>query len=53
MPKKDATDDDILDALVAAVTVKIGRERYQTLPPNPCKDSRGLPMEMVYYKPQK
>jgi len=44
--KRGVADDDILDAMVAAVTAKIGRAK--TLPPNPPKDSRGLPMEMVF-----
>jgi len=46
--KSGIADDDILDAMVAAVTAKIGRS--ETLPPNPPKDSRGLPMEMVFSK---
>ncbi len=43
-------DDDILDALAAAITAKIGDGNYKTLPKDPLKDSRGLPMEMVYTK---
>jgi len=46
--KSGVADDDILDAMVAAVTAKIGCAK--TLPPNPPKDSRGLPMEMVFSK---
>lgn len=43
--------DDILDALAAAVTARLGTrdERLQTLPADPQPDARGLPMEMVYY----
>ena len=42
--------DDILDALVAAVTARCGHDRLQTIPNCPPKDCKGLPMEMVYYK---
>lgn len=42
-------DDDILDALVAAVTAHLGNGRFMTLPERPETDARGLPMEMVYY----
>jgi len=41
--------DDILDALVAAVTASKGRQGLLTIPENPEADSKGLPMEMVYY----
>ncbi len=46
-------DDDILDALVAAVTAKLGCQddsdyELRTLPTDPPKDCEGLPMEMVY-----
>ena len=47
-------DDDILDALAIAITAKIvsrNPERLGTLPENPPTDSKGLPMEMVYAKP--
>ena len=46
--------DDILDALVAAVTAYKGsqlHQRLQTLPEKPKKDSKKLPMEMVYWIP--
>jgi len=46
-------DDDILDAMVAAVTAITGFSQYETLPSPPensLKDSRGLPMEMVLSK---
>ena len=44
--------DDILDALAAAVTARLGHpNRLATLPRNPPRDARGLPMEMVYYNP--
>ncbi len=43
--------DDILDALVAAVTARCGHDCLKTIPDCPPKDCKGLPMEMVYYKP--
>ncbi len=43
--------DDILDALAAAVTGYYGYHALQTLPPSPCHDAKGLPMEMVYWVP--
>ena len=46
--QKGVADDDILDAVAAAITAKYGFGRYKTLPENPPKDSRGLRMEMVY-----
>ena len=49
--KKEVADDDILDAIAVAITAKIGCENgFMTLPDNPPKDSKGLPMEMVYAK---
>ena len=52
--KGQVADDDILDALVMAITAKIvsqNPKRLGTLPENPPTDSKGLPMEMVYAKP--
>jgi predicted RNase H-like nuclease len=41
--------DDILDALVAAVTARRPSEKLATLPEEePPRDDRGLPMQMVY-----
>ena len=52
--KEQASRDDILDALAAAITAKIGdKGGYKTLPENPPKDSKGLTMEMVYAIPPK
>ena len=55
--KKDVGWDDILDALVAAVTAYKGHDqgtlqKLPTLPEgkDPPKDSKKLPMEMVYWK---
>jgi len=42
-------DNDIVDALVAAVTALVGERNVLTLPEKPEIDERGLPMEMVYY----
>ena len=43
-------DDDILDALAGALTAKfVGCGKYKTLPPDPFPDSRGLPMQMLYF----
>ena len=52
-PRKEVARDDILDALAAAVTAKLGLgcpDNYQlrTLPECPQTDDRCLPMEMVY-----
>ena len=49
--RREVARDDIIDALVAAVTAKLsclhGYE-LKTLPESPPTDSKGLPMEMVY-----
>jgi len=47
--RKDVAKDDILDAMVAAVTASKGKQVLMTVPANPEIDSKGLPMEMVYY----
>ena len=45
--------DDILDALAAAVTARLGYPDWlATLPDDPPTDARGLPMEMVFYNPR-
>ena len=47
--RKHVAKDDILDALVAAVTAREGGlAGLATIPSHPPSDSRGLPMEMVY-----
>ena len=49
LAKHNVESDDILDALSAAITAKIGYpKKYRTLPVKPQKDSQGLNMEMVY-----
>ncbi len=50
-PRREVALDDIIDALVAAVTAKLGAGRYRSLPADPPHDSRGRPMEMVYWVP--
>ena len=44
----DVADDDILDAMAAAITASTNPAALKTLPEHPTMDSRGLPMEMVY-----
>ncbi len=48
--KKDAGDDDILDALAAAVTALKGKENLAFLGEDK-PDSKGLLMRIWYYKP--
>ena len=53
-PRNRVAKDDILDALAAAVTGWLagsGRGKLATLPSEPPKDAKGLPMEMVYWQP--
>jgi len=41
--------DDFVDAMVLAVIGHIGMQNgFETIPEQPKKDSRGLPMEIVY-----
>lgn len=49
--KRDVNRDDILDALVAAVTARCGFKALKTIPDVPEHDEIGLPMEMVYCSP--
>lgn len=49
--RREVAFDDIIDAMVLAVTAKIGDGRYRTLPAHPPRDAAGLPMEMVYCVP--
>lgn len=46
--RRELADDDILDAMAAAVTATADLRALRTLPELPAKDSFGLPMEMVY-----
>jgi len=45
--------DDIVDAMAAAITAWCGHGVYKTLPANPIADSRGQPMEIVYWEPDR
>ncbi len=45
---KDVAKDDILDALVAAITASAQLNSLQTVPRHPVTDRFGLPMEMLY-----
>ena len=49
-PQKKVARDDILDAMAAAVTALANSKQIKLIPIDPCKDSCGLPMEMVYYQ---
>ena len=51
---KYVADDDILDALAAAVTAYRGHlDQFQRLHTTPTQDEKCLPMEMVYWIPPK
>ena len=47
--KNQVADDDIIDALVCAVTA-LFNESFSTFPLVPETDSYGIPMEIVYYR---
>lgn len=49
--RKQVKKDDVLDALVAAVTAFLGKNCLSTIPESHVKDAKGLPMEMVYFGP--
>jgi predicted RNase H-like nuclease len=46
--RKDLAQDDILDALVLAVTALSQPQSVVTFPSNPPHDDMQLPMEIVY-----
>lgn len=46
--RREVACDDIVDAMVCAVTAKCGAGGYRTLPSEPPLDGQGLPMEIVY-----
>ena len=54
--KSKVGEDDILDALALAITAKLGcgesECEIRTLPTDPPKDKKCLPMEMVYVRPK-
>ena len=49
--RRQVARDDIIDAMVCAVTAKYGHGGYRTLPSIPPGDGQGLPMEIVYCLP--
>ncbi|MDO9098260.1 MAG: DUF429 domain-containing protein [Candidatus Methanoperedens sp.] len=49
--RREVTKDDVLDALVGAVTARFGFNTLKTLPEAPEYDEMGLSMEMVYCLP--
>ena len=46
--RREVARDDILDALVGMVVASTPEDKLKTMPPAPPKDSRGLPMKIVY-----
>lgn len=51
--RKEVSKDDILDALAAAITAKIGCEDgFEYVPCNPETDGKGLKIQMVYCIPK-
>lgn len=46
--RRDVGEDDVLDALVGAVTARSASGSLSTVPARPGRDEVGLPMEMVY-----
>jgi predicted RNase H-like nuclease len=51
--RKEVAKDDILDALAAAITAKIGCEdRFEYVPCEPETDGKGLKIQMVYCIPK-
>ncbi len=48
--RSEVVRDDVLDALALALTAAQPSAQLKTLPARPEHDSRGLPMEMVYWQ---
>ena len=46
--RQKVAPDDVLDAMVIAVTAMLGRESLETFPDNPKTDDLGLSMEIAY-----
>lgn len=44
--------DDLLDAMVLAITAAAPEGHFHSLPENPPSDAKGLPMQMVYRRTQ-
>ena len=51
--RKDLARDDILDAIALAVCAKLVLKSIRTVPPDPPRDKKGLPMEIVYAAPHR
>lgn len=49
--RRQVAHDDIIDAMVCAVTAKHGYHNYTSLPSCPQRDINGLAMEIVFYHP--
>jgi predicted RNase H-like nuclease len=49
--RSEVARDDILDAMVAAVSGYMSRGQLSAIPADPPCDAYGLAMEMVYYEP--
>ncbi len=49
--RKDLAHDDILDAIVLAVSARYSAKSIKTVPADPPLDKKGLPMEIVYAMP--
>jgi predicted RNase H-like nuclease len=47
--RRQVAYDDIIDAMVCAVTAQSGYGKYLTVPKKPDRDRIGLPMQMVYW----
>jgi predicted RNase H-like nuclease len=47
--RKDLARNDILDAIVLAVSAQLSLTSIRTVPSNPPRDKMGLPMEIVYF----
>jgi len=47
-PRRQVARDDIIDAMVCAVTARHGYGRYLTAPARPAREGQGLAMEIVY-----
>ena len=50
--RRQVAHDDIIDAMVCAVTAKHGYNNYSTVSALPERDAHGLAMEMVYWLPR-
>lgn len=51
-PRKSVAGDDIIDALVLALTARLGRGDLSRVPVHPQFDAKALPMEIVYAAPR-